>query len=110
MTLDQVANFIKATVQQGYGPSDTLIQLATGQGARLPNPANGAYNLVYFNATNYVDPAGDPNVEIVRATALSGDALTVVRAQEGTAAAQKQNLGKIYKVVLGLTAKMISDL
>ena len=46
----------------------------------------------------------------MRATALSGDALTVIRAQEGTAATQKQNLGKIYKLMLGMTAKMLSDL
>src|SRR5947208_549156 len=71
-SLDQVANFIKVTVNQGYGTTDTAIQLATGQGAKLPNPASGAYNLVYWNSTDYVDPADDPNVEIVRATAISG--------------------------------------
>ena len=64
-SLDQVANFIKVTVNQGYGTTDTAIQLATGQGAKLPNPASGAYNLVYWNSTDYVDPADDPNVEIV---------------------------------------------
>jgi hypothetical protein len=31
--LDQVANFIKVIVQQGYGTTDTNVQLATGQGA-----------------------------------------------------------------------------
>jgi hypothetical protein len=111
MTLDQVANFIKVTVQQqGYGTSDTAIQLATGQGAKLPNPASGQYNVTYWNATDYVDPADDPNVEIVRATALSGDTLTVMRAQEGTIATQKQNANKIYKLMLGLTAKMVNDI
>jgi len=110
MSLDQVANFVKVTVNQGYGTTDTSIQLATGQGAKLPNPASGAYNLVWWNSTDYVDPADDPNVEIVRATALSGDTLTVTRAQESTTATQKQNATKIYKMMLGLTAKMISDL
>jgi hypothetical protein len=109
-SLDQVANFIKVTVNQGYGTTDTAIQLATGQGAKLPNPASGAYNLVYFNSTDYVDPADDPNVEIVRATALSGDTLTVTRAQESTTATQKQNANKIYKMMLGLTAKMVNDI
>jgi hypothetical protein len=108
--LDQVANFVKVTVAQGYGTTDTSIQLATGQGAKLLNPASGAYNLVWWNSTDYVDPADDPNVEIVRVTALSGDTLTVTRAQEGTTATQKQNATKIYKMMLGLTAKMVNDI
>lgn len=110
MSLDQVANFVKVTVLTGYGVSDTAIQLATAQGAKLPNPSSGAYNLVWWNATDYADPADDPNVEIVRATALSGDALTVTRAQEATTATQKQNANKIYKLMLGVTAKMITDI
>jgi hypothetical protein len=109
-SLDQVANFIKVTVNQGYGTTDTAIQLATGQGAKLPNPASGNYNVIWYNSTDYVDPADDPNVEIVRATAISSDTLTVIRAQEGTTATQKQNATKIYKLMLGLTAKMINDI
>jgi len=110
MALDQAANFAKVTVAQGYGASDTSIALGTGQGAKLPDPASGQYNLVWWNATDYVDPADDPNAEIVRVTAVSGDTLTVTRAQEGTSATQKQNVNKIYKMMLGLTAKMISDI
>lgn len=110
MTLDPAANFVKVTLATVYGAADTILQLATGQGARLPNPSSGAYNLVWWNATDYTDPADDPNVEIVRATAKSGDSLTVTRAQEGTTATQKQNANKIYKLMLGVTAKMISDI
>jgi hypothetical protein len=108
--LDQVGNFIKVTVQQGYGVSDTTIQLATGQGAKLPNPGSGQFNLVWWNSTDYTDPSDDPNVEIVRVTALNSDTLTVIRAQESTIASQKQNVGKIYKMQLALTAKMIADI
>jgi hypothetical protein len=110
MALDQVANFKKVTVSAGYGAADTLIVLATGQGAKLPDPASGQYNLVWWNATDYTDPADDPNVEIVRVTALSSDTITITRAQEGTTATQKQNVNKIYKMMLGLTAKMIIDI
>lgn len=110
MALDQAANFVKVVVAQGYGPSDTLIELATGQGALLPDPANGEYNLVWWNATDYVDPADDPNVEIVRVATKATDEITIVRAQEGTTATQKQNANKIYKMLLGITAKMISDI
>jgi hypothetical protein len=110
MSLDQVANFIKVVVALGHGVSDTSIDLATGQGAKLPDPASGQYNLVWWNATDYADPADDPNVEIVRVTARLNDTITVTRAQEGTTATQKQNVGKIYKMQLALTAKMIADI
>lgn len=109
-TLDQVGNFIRVVVSIGYGASDTLIILATGQGALLPNPSSGNYNMVWWNATDYTDPSDDPNVEIVRVTAISTDTLTVTRAQEGTNATIKNNSGKTYKMLLGITAKMITDI
>jgi hypothetical protein len=68
---------------------------------------------VWWNATDYADPADDPTVEIVRVTAgggSAGDTLTVTRAQEGTTATQKQNVNKIYEMQLALTAKMIADI
>jgi hypothetical protein len=108
--LDQAVNFAKVTVSTGYDQSATIIDLAAGQGAKLPNPASGAFNLVWWNVTDYPDPADDPNVEIVRVTARSSDVLTVVRAQEGTTATQKQSANKIYKMQLGVTAKMIADI
>ena len=108
--LDQVANFVKVVVSTGYGSADTSITLATGQGSKLPSPASVQYNLVWWNATDYIDPADDPAVEIVRVTALSGDVLTVTRAQEGTSASLKNGPSKIYKMMLALTAKMISDI
>lgn len=110
MALDQVANFIKVTVSQGYSLGATSIILATGQGALMPNPASGQYNVVWYNATDYVDPSDDPNVEVVRVTAIAVDTITVTRAQEGTSATQKQNVGKVYKFQLGITAKMITDI
>lgn len=113
MALDQVVNFAKVIASTGYDQNASAIVLASGQGAKLPNAASGAYNLVWWNATDYADPADDPNVEIVRVTAgggAGGDTLTVTRAQEGTTATQKQNVNKIYKMQLALTAKMIADI
>ena len=110
MSLDPAANFIKVNVSTGYGAGDNSIVLATGQGSRLPDPAAGNYNLVWWNATDYSDPSDDPAVEIVRATALSGDTLTVTRAQENTSASAKNAPQKIYKMQLAVTAKMISDI
>lgn len=111
--LDQTLNFAKATVSGGYGPTDTTIQLATGQGAKFPAASAGAYNLVWWNATDFPDPSDDPAVEIIRVTiggSTDGDTLTVTRAQEGTTASSKKNLNKIYKMQLTVTKKMIDDI
>lgn len=111
MSLDAVKNFARATVSTGYNATDTIVVLATGQGANLPTPAtDGEFNLVWWNGTDYEDPTDDPNVEIVRCTAKSGDTLTVTRAQEGTPGTTKNASGKVYVMLLALTAKMIQDI
>jgi hypothetical protein len=113
MSLDQTLNFAKVIVSTGYGSADTSIALVAGQGVKLPTASAGNYNLVWWNATDFPDPSDDPAVEIVRVTVgggTDGDTLTVTRAQEGTVASAKENLNKIYKMQLALTAKMISDL
>jgi hypothetical protein len=58
----------------------------------------------------YPNPANDPNVEIVRVTAVVSDAITITRAQEGTGARSKNTGGKTYSLVLGVTAKMTTDI
>ena len=111
--LDPITNFAKATVSTGYGSSDITIVLSSGQGAKFPTASDGAYNLVWWNATDFPDPSDDPAVEIVRVTnggGTDGDTLTVIRGQEGTTASAKENLNKIYKMQLALTAKMIADI
>jgi len=108
MALDPVANFAIVTVSTGYDASATSIVLTSGHGAKLPSTFS--YNLVWWNATDYGSPADDPNVEIVRCTARSTDTLTVTRAQEGTSAATHNTSGKTYKMMLGVTAKMITDI
>ncbi|MGY3406105.1 hypothetical protein ACVWZV_002218 [Bradyrhizobium sp. GM5.1] len=111
MTLDPTKNFAKCTVSTGYDASATSIALSSGHGGKLPNPsADGAFNVVWWNSTDYGDPADDPNVEIVRVTARSSDTLTVTRAQESTTASTKNTAGKSYKMVLALTQKMIIDI
>lgn len=111
--VDPVVNKGKVTVSTGYNDTATSIVLATGQGAELPDPVvDGAYNLPWWDSTNYNDPADDPNFEIVRVTgpAGTGDTKTIVRAQEGTAATNKNNADATYKMHLGVTAKTITDL
>ncbi len=108
--VDQVANFKKVTVSTGYNNTATSIVLATGQGAELPDPSGDNYNLVWWDSTNYNDPADDPNVEIVRVTAKSTDTLTVTRNQESSGASNKNNADATYKMILPTTAKTITDL
>lgn len=109
--LDAVKNFAKVTVNTGYDESATEIVLSSGHGAKLPDPSTaGEFNLVWWNSTDYEDPSDDPNVEVVRCTARSTDTLTVTRNQEGSGASTKNTATKTYKMILALTAKMITDI
>lgn len=111
MTLDPVKNFAKVTLTTGYDGDDVSISLVSGEGSLLPNPASdGAFNLVWYNDTDFPDPTDDPNREIVRCTARSGDTLTITRAQEGTSASTKNASGKTYKMLLSITKKTIDDI
>lgn len=63
----------------------TSLTLATGQGARFPSPTGGDFFLLTLVG---LDSNGNENAwEIVKVTGRSTDALTIVRAQEGTTAA-----------------------
>lgn len=108
MALDPTANFAKVEVSTGYDASATSIVLTTGEGAKLPGTQN--YNLVWWNATDYPDPADDPNKEIVRVTARTTDTLTVTRNQESSGASTKNTGSKTYNMVLSITKKMIDDI
>lgn len=111
MSLDARSNFAKVGVSTGYDNAAVTIALSSGDGALLPNPSvNGAFNLVWYNFTDYPDPTDDPNKEIVRCTARSTDTLTITRAQEGTSATTKNTAGKTYKMILSVTKKMIDDI
>ncbi len=105
MSLDNTKNFAKVTVSTGYASTDTSIVLSSGNGAKLPT---APFNATWWNSTDYADPSDDPNVEIVRVTAISTDTLTVTRGQEGIAASTKNTAGKTYKMIAGITAKVIN--
>ena len=109
--MDAVKNFAKVVVSVGYAAGATSITLSTGHGALLPDPAaDGEFNLVWWNVTDYPDPADDAGVEIVRCTARTGDVLTVTRAQESTADVDHNATAKTYQMILSLSAKMIDDI
>lgn len=100
-------NFAKATVSTTYDDTATSIVLTTGHAARLPTQL--PFNVVWWNSTDYGDPSDDPNVEIVRVTAIATDTLTVVRACEGTAASTKNTGSKTYKMIAGLVASQENE-
>jgi len=108
---DPVLNFAKCTVSTGYDNIATTVVLITGHGALLPTPAtDGAFNLIWWDASSYGDPADDIKKEIVRVTTRTADTLTITRAQEGTSASTKNTSGHTYKMILGFTKKNYDDI
>lgn len=78
------ANNARSTLAAGINNSVTSLTVSTGEGALFPSPTGGDW----FLATLALRPVGVTETawEIVKVTARSGDALTIVRAQEGTTA------------------------
>ena len=103
--MDNAKNFAKVTVSGTYTSGNTTITLSSGHGAKLPTVP---FNATWWDAGNYPDPSDDPNVEIVRVTNISTDTLTVTRAQEGSTATAKNTAGTTYKMLAGVTAKVIN--
>jgi hypothetical protein len=81
--VDAFANFAISTVATAPSPatSGPSVTVATGDGANFPTPP--------FQVTVWPAAPATPtmaNAEIGRCTAVAGDVLTIVRAQEGTSA------------------------
>jgi len=109
--MDPIKNFAIATLSTVYTSGATSITLVTGEASVFPDVStDGAFNLTWWNATDYVNAVDDPNKEIVRVTAISGDTLTVTRGQEDTTASDKNVAGKAYKVVLSFTKKTYDEI
>lgn len=110
-TFDARKNFAKVTVSTGYAAGALTIVLASGHGAKLPQPStDNEFNLVWWNNSDYGDPSDDPNREIVRCTARTTDTLTVTRAQESTSDSLKNIATKTYRMALTITEKVIDDI
>lgn len=77
----QFANNATTTIASGLTSTATTITLASGTGSLFPSLSGGNT----FIAT-LTDAATNLIREIVKVTAITGDVLTVVRAQEGTSA------------------------
>jgi hypothetical protein len=103
---DAVGNFGYGTVLTAPSPSTSgvTVELNPGEGDLFPNPSPNPYNV-----TAYPEATGPllSNAEIWRVTAKAGDALTIIRAQEGTSAKAVQ-VG--WQVAMAPTAKVIQDI
>jgi len=73
-------NHVSSTLDSGITDSATTLTVDTGDGALFPQEDRMAFIFDQAVAT----PADDPNAELVQITGVSGDDLTIVRAQEGT--------------------------
>ena len=73
----KVKNNSYGTLLASIGPTDTSLTLASGQGANFPSLSSGEY----FYAT-LINTANQ--LEIIKVTGITGDVMTIVRAQEGT--------------------------
>lgn len=106
--MDPVRNFAIVTVYGAYDYSDDTIQLEEGEASKLPDiDTEGEFNLVWWNAEEYPNPAEDPDVEIVRVTDINYDELTITRAEEDTDATGKSGGSKMALVI---TKKTIDDI
>jgi len=111
MAIDQTANFVRINVAGTHTDTDTTIQLETGEASELPDPADGEYNLTWWNDTFADHPSDDDNVEIVRVTGVDtgNDTITVQRGREDTTAVAHDNSQAQYRMVLSATAGLFDQ-
>lgn len=104
-------NFSEGIVSGTYDAAATSVTLSTGHGSRFAAPATeGAFNAWWWNATDYPNPAQDPDKEIIRVLVRTGDTFgTILRGQEGTAASDKNIAGKEYRIAAGITAAVAEE-
>lgn len=96
------ANGVKSSLASGITSTDTTITVATGEGALFPTVTSSGTD--YFYAT-LIDTS--LNTEIVKCTDVTGDVLTVVRAQDSTTA---QAFSASDRIELRVVAALINDL
>lgn len=108
MVLDAVANFVRGSTDAAVDATQTTVSV--DDASIFPDPsADGEFNVVIWDATNFPRPDQDSDVEILRVTArdTGADELAVTRAQEVTAAAAHPSGSAVH---LSPTAKMFGDI
>jgi len=80
MSFPLFTNNAATALARGITPIDTILQLTPGTGSYFPQPTGGNYFMLTLVQINNPEVA-----EIVKCINRTGDYLTVVRGQEGTA-------------------------
>jgi hypothetical protein len=101
VALDAFKNFAISSLAAGITAGDVALTVTTGDGTKFPAVP---FNATIWDATTYGSAYLDPNAEIVRVTGIAGDAFTITRAQESTAAAAHNTGGSTYKILAGVSA------
>lgn len=108
--IDAFTNSRAVTVSIGYNAAATTIVLLAGEGAAAGLPTTAA-NYSWWNASDYGSPDLDPSWEIIRCTRAT-DTLTCTRAVEAAngvmTAVAHNTAGKVYKLLVTLTAKTLN--
>jgi parallel beta-helix repeat protein len=100
MPIPLFTNNAAAALAVAITPTDTVLQVTAGTGQYFPSPTNGNYFMLTLVQIN------NPEVsEIVQCTSRTGDYLTVIRGQEGTA---PQIFNISDNVQLRITAKSLN--
>ena len=105
-------NFAKATISGSHNTVVTTLNLVAGHGTRLGSawPAMA----VVWQSSAFPDPAdafhdSPSKTELVKITNRTTDALTVVRAQEGTVGLDMTDVSKTFTIMLVHTAVQIGS-
>jgi hypothetical protein len=100
-----VKNNAESTVADNpLAQAAVTLNVAVSEGANFPSTF--PFLLTLWDEATYSDPTNDSGMEIVKCTARTADALTIVRAQEGTADVAHTN-GE--RVAMLITAGIFND-
>ena len=84
MTSFVVKNNAESTIADNpLAQAAVTLNVAAGEGANFPTTF--PFLITLWDEETYPDPSDDSGMEIVKCTGRTTDALTIVRAQEGTA-------------------------
>jgi hypothetical protein len=106
MATEQFSNFIEG--EAGEQIDDTQTQITVENSSVFPDPRNGHYHLVIWDADTYATPHRDDNAEIVAVTGydIQNNTITVERGKEDTTAESHPDSSKCTLVT---TAAALSD-
>lgn len=117
--LDTAVNFARGTVNTATGITATTVPYTKTGAQDFPSPSGSpnpdiGYNVVIWDSTDYASPDLDPNVMIFRVTSWVSGTLTGywVGQNEAIVAQATPSLiaGKTYTIIMGPTAKLVTDL